>query len=775
MRTLPFYAVLAGALLVGCQSPTNTAKADYQVIPLPQQIETTAGNDFILDAKTTIVYPKENELLKKNAQFLSEYIATQTGIKTSVSDTEAAKNIRLQLGLGSSNKEAYRLTVNENGILIEGASEAGVFYGIQTLRKAISAEKATSVALPPVTIDDAPRFAYRGAHLDVSRHFSPADSIKVFVDMLALHNINTFHWHLTDDQGWRVELDQYPGLTETGSKRKETVIGRNSGEYDGKPYGEGFYYTKDELKEIVQYAAERHITVIPEIDLPGHMQAALAAYPELGCTGGPYEVWTLWGVSEDVLCAGNPQVYEFLENVLNEVADIFPSEYFHIGGDECPKIRWEKCPKCQAKIKELGIKGDAGHSAEEYLQSHVITFAEEVLAKKGKKIIGWDEILEGGLAPNATVMSWRGIEGGLVAAQSGHDAIMTPTSFMYFDYYQTDDVADEPLAIGGYVPIEKVYSYEPVPAALDADKHKHILGVQANIWREYIPTFSHVQYMALPRYAALSEVQWTQPDRKDYENFKNRLPSLIKIYDAYGYNYAKHIFGIEAEIDTDTANGQITVRFSTLDDAPIYYTLDGSEPDEKSARYENPLQIKETTQLRAVAARPSGKTKVFAQDFTFHKATAKPIEVLTKINPPYSYKGASTLNDGRTGNQNFKTGRWIAFNGNDLEAVIDLQQPTEISKVSLNTNVITGDWIYDARSFSVAVSDDGQNFRTVASENYPQPTAHVSELRTHTLAFEPVQVRYVKITAAPEYNIPQWHTQAKGHKAYLFVDEIVVE
>ena len=373
------------------------------------------------------------------------------------------------------NPEGYNLTVNSNGVTITG-SEAGVFYGIQTLRKALPVEACSKVVLPAVSINDYPRFSYRGTHLDVSRHFFNKEEIKRLIDMLALHNINRFHWHLTDDQGWRIEIKKYPKLTTIGAYRNETVIGRNSGEYDGVEYGP-YFYTQDDCREIVKYAAERHITVIPEIDLPGHMQAAVAAYPEYGCTGGPYEVWKMWGVSTHVLCAGNDATLSFIEDVLSEVIEVFPSEYIHIGGDECPKDQWQICPKCQARIKKLGLKSDSKHSAEMYLQSFVISHAEKFLNSKGRQIIGWDEILEGGLAPNATVHSWRGVAGGIEAAKQGHNCIMSPNSHLYFDYYQTKYVDDEPLCIGGYVPVEKVYEYEPVDSSLTVEEQKYIIGV----------------------------------------------------------------------------------------------------------------------------------------------------------------------------------------------------------------------------------------------------------------------------------------------------------
>ena len=491
-------------LFASCQSAQQ--EADYQIIPMPQEIVTASGNPFILKSSVKILYPEGNENMQRNAKFLADYLKTATGKDFVIeAGTEGENAIVLALGTESENPESYQLKVTGDGITITAPTEAGVFYGIQSLRKSLPVAIGAEIALPAVEIKDAPRFAYRGAHFDTSRHFFTVDEVKTYIDMMALHNMNRFHWHITEDQGWRLEIKKYPKLTEIGSKRTETVIGRNSGEYDGKPYG-GFY-TQEEAKEIVAYAAERYITVIPEIDLPGHMQAALAAYPELGCTGGPYEVWRQWGVSEDVLCAGNDQVLKFLEDVYAELIEIFPSEYIHVGGDECPKVRWEKCPKCQARIKALGLKSDDKHSKEERLQSFVINHIEKFLNDHGRQIIGWDEILEGGLAPNATVMSWRGERGGIEAAKQKHDVIMTPNTYLYFDYYQTKDTENEPLGIGGYLPLERVYSYEPMPTSLTPEEQKYIKGVQANLWTEYIPTFSHAQYMVLPRWAALCEIK----------------------------------------------------------------------------------------------------------------------------------------------------------------------------------------------------------------------------------------------------------------------------
>lgn len=516
-----------------------TTTAQYSVVPLPASIEETAeAKPFALTSKTVIAYPETDTVLARQASLLAEYIDAQTGIKVSTAPGDG--NILLASNLSAENPEAYTLVVNADKVEIDGASAAGTFYGIQTLRNAIPSENADKVLLPEVKISDEPRFGYRGAHLDVCRHFFPADSVKKFIDLMAMHKLNKFHFHITEDQGWRWEVKSHPRLTEIGAYRPGTVIGHNTEEYDSIPV-QGFY-TQDELRDLVKYAADRQITIIPEIDLPGHMQAALAAYPELGCTGGPYEVWKRWGVSEDVLCAGNDSVYTFLTDIFAELIDIFPSELIHIGGDECPKVRWEKCPKCQAKAKQLGYNTDKNGTREAKLQNHVMAYVSDYLKQHGRRVVGWDEILDADFDKNAIIMSWRGEEGGIAGATRGHDVVMTPCQYLYFDYYQTRDKENEPIAIGGYVPLETVYSYEPVPAVLSDDEKKHIIGVQANLWTEYIKDFPKALYMELPRMAALSEIQWTDGQDKNYKEFLNRLTPVLKQYDKLGYTYSKRAF-----------------------------------------------------------------------------------------------------------------------------------------------------------------------------------------------------------------------------------------
>ena len=767
-----FLTVLLLKLLVACCPEQKTA--DYRVVPLPQEITAGEGNPFVLKDGVKVLYPEGNDEMRRNAEFLAEYVAESTGKRLDIQAGNAGENaVVLGLGLEAEKPEAYQLKVTDKGVTISAPTAAGVFYGIQTLRKSLPVAKGAKIVLPSVVVKDAPRFDYRGMMLDVSRHFFTLDSVKRYIDLLALHNINRFHWHLTDDQGWRIEIKKYPELIEKGSKRKETVIGHNTGKYDGVPYG-GFY-TQEEAKEIVAYAKERYITVIPEIDMPGHMQGALTAFPELGCSGGPYEVWSMWGVSEEVLCVGNDKTLEFIKGVLGELIEIFPSEYIHVGGDECPKVSWKKCPECQAKIKALGLKTDKQHTAEERLQSYFIAQAEKFLTEHGRQIIGWDEILEGGLAPHATVMAWRGIGEGVKAVKQHHDAIMVPTSHLYFDYYQAKDREQEPMAIGGYVPLEKVYGFDPVPADLTPEEAKHIIGTQANLWTEYIPSFRQVEYMVLPRMDALAEVQWTKPEKKSFEDFLSRMPKMFEIYDLGRYNYARHLFDVRGDFTPRAEDGVLEITLSTLGNADIHYTLDGSEPTVRSLKYEDGIKVKEDCILKAVAVRPSGNSRVLTEKVTMNKATLKPITLHQPVNQQYGFKGAPTLVDGLKGSPNYKTGRWIAFYRNDLEAVIDLLQLTEISKAGIATCVEKGDWIFDARGMKVEISSDGKNYVEVAALELPPMEKDARNgIYEHVLSFPPMQARYVKITALSEKQIPDWHG-GKGHPGFLFVDEITIE
>ena len=506
------------------------AEVNYQVIPLPQQISIDkSGKYVVLTKDMTVGYTTDNAQMKRNADFAAEYL----GLSVTMDKKDA--DVKLMLGLKSSNPDDYVININKKGVTIQGASESGVFYGIQTLRKSIMNETG-EIRLPYAWVCGSPRFSYRGTELDCARHFFPVAFIKKFIDILALHGINRFHWHLTDDQGWRFEVKALPELAVKASVRPCTIIGKNVGLsdpsnaiYDDTP--ETGYYTQEEMREVVRYAAERYITIIPEIDMPGHMIAAMSVYPDLGCTGGPYKVWGRWGVADDVLCAGNPKTLEFLKTIFDELCTVFPSNLIHIGGDESPRVRWKACPKCQAKMKELGLQNEA------QLQTYINKEMEAFLALRGRKIIGWDETLEGGLSENAAVMSWRGYEGGTAAAKLHHQVVMTPTSHCYFDYYQLKNHDAQPLGIGGYLPLSKVYSMEPVPNELTKEEAKYIMGAQCNLWTEYMLSPDHVEYMLLPRLAAMSEVQWLQPEAKNYEQFLERLASLEQSYRRLGYKF----------------------------------------------------------------------------------------------------------------------------------------------------------------------------------------------------------------------------------------------
>ena len=514
--------------------------ANYEVVPRPQSIVEQKGAPFILEEGVEILAPAG---LQGEAQFLKQYIKEVTWNDLPIAGKRDKKVRYIELAVSPTVKEqeGYVMTVSSKGVTITGGSAAGVFYGIQTLRKAVG----EGVIMNPVVITDAPRFGWRGMHLDCSRHFFPVAFVKKFIDLLALHNMNRFHWHLTDDQGWRIESKKWPKLLSVGSRRSGTIIGTNSDIDDGIPYGG--CYTQEEAREIVAYAAARHITVVPEIDMPGHMLAALASYPELGCTGGPYQVGHYWGVYKDVLCVANPKVYEFVEDVLTEIMDIFPSEVIHIGGDETPTDKWLQCAKCQALQKGLPApEQNAGEfepltSKLSPLQAHFTKRVFDFLTSRGRRALGWDEILDGS-PQNAMIMSWRGTEPGARAAETGHDVVMAPTTYCYFDYQQVEDTQFEPSRCGGCIPIEKVYALDPAPDSISATARQHILGVQANLWTEYMTNEAMVEYQALPRMSALAEVQWSMPARKDYKAFSERLTRLTTLFDLYHYTYAKHLW-----------------------------------------------------------------------------------------------------------------------------------------------------------------------------------------------------------------------------------------
>ena len=765
----------AGIVLCSCGSHDP----QIAIVPYPNHLETGRGTYRVTDRPVTCD-SRTDERTQRAVVGFAARLATVTGgtNPVTVADEVPASGIRFVTD-ESLPAEGYELNVDGEGIEVRASQFPGFLYALQSLEQLLPAavygtEPAPDAAweVPCVKIADAPRFAYRGMHLDVARHFFSVDEVKRYIDVMAIHKLNTLHWHLTDDQGWRIEIKRYPELTAVGSIRKATVVRKEWGTYDGTPYG-GFY-TQDEIRDVVKYAADRGVTVIPEIDLPGHMLAALTAYPELGCTGGPYEVWGRWGVADDVLCPGREKTFEFLEGVLTEVMELFPSEYIHIGGDECPKVRWEKCPRCQAKIRQLGLKDDGEHTAEHYLQSYVTDRIGKFLAQHGRRIIGWDEILEGRAPSDAVVMSWRGSEGGIAAAKLGHDVIMTPNSHFYFDYYQSLDTDAEPFGIGGYIPMEQVYSYDPAFPELTPEQQKHILGVQANLWTEYVLSDEHLEYMLLPRLAALSEVQWCLPETKDWNRFIGSF-RMDKIYSQLGYEFAKHIFGVTASYAVDPEKGGGVMTLTTQGGAPIRYTLDGSDPTASSPLYKAPVTIGESCTFKAAALREGMQTPVYTRKFDFNKATGRRIALNAAPTLKYTYGGASLLVDGYRGGPVYSNGAWIGFLNEPLDVTIDMQGAKPYSAVTVESLVEKGEWVFPPSSVGVYLSDDGREFTEAALMSVPQETAGSPDgVKPFKVLFPETSARYLRVVARTVDPIPAWHGAA-GQKAHMFVDEIIVE
>lgn len=753
--------------MISCSQDRAVVACRYDVVPLPKSVHLVDDKPFLLNESTRISYPTGNEQLRQTASFLSDYIEDLTGLKLETVEGEASSNsICLVLDDTScASPEGYLLDVQQKRITLSARSETGIFYGIQTLRKSLPITDSKEICFPAVRIQDEPRFSYRGMHLDVGRHFFPVDFIKKYIDLLALHNLNVFHWHLTEDQGWRIEIKKYPKLTTIGSQRKESLLNDGSGKFDGKPYG-GFY-TQEEVRDIVQYAAQRHITVIPEIDLPGHITAALAAYPELGCTGGPYEVATVYGILKDVLCVGNEQSLQFAKDVLAEIMELFPSPYIHVGGDECPRDRWRTCPKCQALIRKMGWKDTKEHTAEDKIQSYFMTEIEKFVNENGRQIIGWDEILEGGLAPNATVMSWTGTENGIKAAQLGHDVVMTPVGITYFSNKQL-------LELGGNRNIRRVYDFNVIPDTLPESAAKHIIGVQACLWTERVATPERAEFLILPRMAVLGELAWADPAHHDFNRFMDRLYRLTSYYDKQQYIYAKDAFQITEEFEADTINGQLIVSLSTIGNRPIYYTLDGSQPDNRSSIYTEPLNIRQDTELKAMVITSKDTSDLLEEQIHVNKATFKPSWLANAPHKNYTFKGVSTLTDGLSGNTNYNTGRWLGFL-KDMDLTIDLQKATSVSTVSMTANISKGPAVMDATGMEIWCSEDGKTFRKLASAVYPVLGKEDKDgIYTHKLSFPETETRYLHIVAKVTPQLPSWHTMP-GAPAFLFVDEVCVE
>jgi hexosaminidase len=778
------WASLATVLSLSCCATGYLAPAYAQPAPagqrtsavIPQPVRLTPGTgSFAITAATKIYVGPKNDELRRIGQSLSQEIGRATGVQPPVVQAAPGKQRQGSIYLtlttpspaDSLGAEGYTLSVQPTQVTLAATQPAGLFMGTQTLRQLLPVQRGASASLPAMEVIDKPRYSWRGMHLDVCRHFFSTEFVKKYIDYLAMHKMNTFHWHLTDDQGWRIEIKKYPKLTSVGGYREGTLIGHYGEKvprYDNVRYG-GFY-TQEQIKEVVKYAQDRYITVVPEIEMPGHALAALTAYPELSCTGGPFKVGQTWGVFDDIFCAGNEQTFAFLQDVLTEVMPLFPSKIVHIGGDEAPKTRWKTCPKCQARIKAEHLKD------EHELQSYFVQRMEKFVNSQGKTIIGWDEILEGGLAPNAAVMSWRGMEGGTAAAKQKHQVVMTPGEFVYFDHAQGDP-ALEPLNIGGYLPLAKVYSFEPTPPELTADEKKYILGAQANLWTEYIPTEQYAEYMVLPRMAALAEVLWTPASLKNWESFKVRMQPQYQRYAALGANYAKSAFNVRQQFAVDTTKAADMVTLA-LDAAGLqtFYTLDGSAPTPAATAYAGPFALTNSATVKAASfenGQPAGK--MTTTEVQAHKAFAVPTKLATTPNKNYRANGPLTLVDGLHGSLSHTDGHWLGFLGDDLVATIDLKKATEISSVRSTFLQKPEDEILLPTALEVAVSTDGRTYKTVYSAPVAAlpPGSAVSEVKAD---WKKTKARFVRVTAK---NAQAKKAATKEVSTWLFADELVVQ
>lgn len=748
--------------------------ADYNVIPQVQNLSVKDGDVYVFDSSRKLVYDNQDSRrsLELFAQDLEELVGIRPSVAEGTSD-DAKGNVYFTLGLQDGRKEAYSINVNSDGILVRAVAPEGIYRATRTLLKSVGTEKTSSVEFPSAEVSDWPRFGYRGLMLDVSRHFSDVEMVKRTIDMLALHQLNIFHWHLTDDQGWRIEIKSHPELTEIGAWRDDTVVGRYLGgtDYptDGKRHG-GFY-TQEQIREIVAYAKERYIEIIPEIDLPGHTSAVLAAYPQLGCEDKEYKVANRWGVIRDVLCAGNPASLDLFKDIMDEVCDLFPGKYIHLGGDECVKDRWKACPKCQKKIRELGLKDGSRYSKEDYLQSWFMGEVASFVQSKGKRVIGWDEILEGVPMDDSVIMSWRGTEGGITAARMGHDVVMTPTSDMYFDQSQTLASQLEEIPVGGFINVMKVYSYEPLPASLTPEQQKHILGCQANVWCEYMPEERIRQYQMLPRLAALSEVQWTMPERKNYKDFLKRLPKMLSIYDHYGYNYAKHIFDVACSYSVNVEKGSLEVSLSTLGNDPIYYTLDGTSPQTKKAMLydDTPIVISSPSELKVSVLRNGKFTKeetLFKLDC--NKATFKKVNISTTLNIMQAHLPHEILTDGIIGSLRCDDYRWMSCTGR-MSLVLDLGKSESFSRIGWVALNSKSENILVPQNVKIQISEDGKQYCTILDieKNHEIKAEQSVERISEEVGAQ--TARYIKMDF-DSYKYPD-----KTSPSWVFLSELIVE
>ncbi|TAE20845.1 MAG: beta-N-acetylhexosaminidase [Cytophagales bacterium] len=769
MNRIAFVALLLVSTPFFLFAQTDNA---YNLIPFPAQFSGQDGQ-FVLTASTRILATPKDVSQQAAAQLLATQLKTASGLPVAVAANTPAlakgKVIIFQAHkAGRCGPEGYMLTVKPDRVTVEAETPKGYFYAVQTLLQllppaAVSTTPVSGVtwAMPACQILDRPRYAYRGLMLDVSRHFMPVPAIKKYIDGMARHKMNTFHWHLTDDQGWRIEIKKYPKLTQIGSQRKETMVGHYGQhypfKYDGQPHG-GFY-TQEQIKDVVRYAAARHVTIVPEIELPGHALAAITAYPELSCDPArPYAVGKVWGVYEEVFCP-NEKTFTFLQDVLTEVMGLFPGKYIHIGGDEVPKVAWKASATAQALIKAQKLKD------EDELQSYFIRRIEKFVNSKGRAIIGWDEILEGGLAPNATVMSWRGTAGGIEAAKQKHNVIMTPGAFCYLDKYQGEPT-QEPLAIGGFLPIEKVYGYEPTPDELTADEKKYILGVQGNVWTEYITSPQEVEYMTWPRAIALAEIGWMPAGPRNFEDFAQRLKNHLKRLDYWGINYSKRLLDVRATTQF-TNDGQLQVRLEKSDsDSKIYYTTNGREPSTSSTEYIAPITLNKTTKIRAITTAGAK----LDETFVIHRAKGRTYTSnVDKAVDPNSTK----LTDGEVAQGPQSWTEWVSSLGKDLEVTIDLGEVRSVTKVSANFQKQIPYRTFPPTSVEIALSRDGSEFKEAIAQPVNEPAEGTWAVVPVVADFKTAKARYVRLRAKNVGATPAGHP--RPGQTSMAIDEIIVE
>jgi hexosaminidase len=765
--------------LFACQ---NSQDPIISIIPQPLQVQQSTGVHR-LSPKTKIVLSDE-QAVSGQATFLKSRILAATGYDLEIVNEAKGKCIRLEVEpglIGTLGSEGYSLTVTKKEVKILATTPAGVFYGIQTLLQLFPPEiysdkpvREIKWSLPIVHITDKPRFAWRGFMLDVSRHFFPATYIYEVLDYMAIHKLNRFQMHLTDDQGWRVEIKKFPKLTEVGAWRVDREDRHwNSRELQqpGEKATYGGFYSQEEIRKFVEYAAQRNIVIIPEIEMPAHSTAALAAYPEYTCTGVPLTVLPggIWPCN-NIFCAGKDETFTFLEDILTEVLALFPSEYIHIGGDEADKSEWVKCPECQKRIKAEGLKD------EKELQSYFIRRIEKFLNSQGRQLIGWDEILEGGLAPNAAVMSWRGTQGGIDAAKAGHPVVMTPTSHCYFDYYQGNPEL-EPLAIGGYLPLEKVYSFDPIPQGLSAEESRMILGAQANLWTEYISDSTHADYMTFPRLTALAELCWTSPGQKNFDDFSKRLSRQLNRYEVLGINYSKSYSAVDITTGFNPTKKVVEVSLkSGFPGIEIRYTLDGTDPIQSQQIYAGPIEIKESTIIKSVAFL-DGKplSTVSEKRVMIHLATGRPVTYEKQWSSSYPGGGEFSLVNGIRGTINLSDGNWQGFEGVDLVAEIDLGSIQTVRRLTVGTLQAIGSWVFFPTQAELSIATESGNFTEVGSFTYTgDPKESSRKIQDFIIEISPAQARYIKVKVKNIGKCPDWHA-GKGNPAWLFVDEIIVE